>query len=252
MNKTIETFIFVHDQNIIVDYEQNNKFKDFDDYKYVFLGFGDTTKLVDLTNIIYAKDLKYNLEKYNKMCAYSGWYVLFMNELVTADYVNLFEYDVTICDNFINKLSDEISDYIDIYSYVPMDIRIEFITNPLWISDLAKFYSFKKKTNLIKEVSDKIIENNIGIWASTSNVTLNSDFFYDYMNDVCEIFEWMKQWNSVGHGLERLLAIYLILNNKTNIKYFNHLIKHYQLDSHKTQHHSVNFENSLKKLSNNE
>lgn len=252
MNKKIETFIFVHDQDIIVNYEQNNKFNGFENYKYVFLGNGKVDKLKNINNLIIARDLKYNLEKYPKMCAYSGWYVLYMNELITSDYVNLFEYDVTICDNFIEKLSNEINNEINIYSYVPVSTRMEFINNQNWVSDLFKYFKLKKNINLYDLVYNKIINNNIEIWASTSNVTFNTDFFYEYMNDVCDIFDWMKQWNSVGHGLERLLSFYLIMNDITNIKYLNNLIKHYQLDSHKTQLHDVNFENSLKKLNNNE
>jgi hypothetical protein len=247
----IETFIFIHNQEILLEFEKNNKFKNFCNYKYVFLGYGETNKLNYLNNIIYARDLPNNLEKYDKMCAYSGWYVLYMNELISSEYVNLFEYDISITDDFIDKLGEIINENSNIYSYVPFDIRVEFL-NPKWIGDLSKFYKVKKKIDLVPELMKKINEKNISHWASTSNITFNSDFFFDYMNDVAEIFEWMKIWGSVGHALERLLSFYLILNNINNITYVNGLLHHYQLDSHKTQLHFTDLNNNLKKIANNE
>lgn len=49
-----DTFIFVHDQELIVEFENSNKFKDLYNYTYVFLGNRPTDKINDLTNLIIA------------------------------------------------------------------------------------------------------------------------------------------------------------------------------------------------------
>jgi len=97
--KDRETFIFVHDQDIIIEFEKNNKFSSITNYKYVFLGFGDISLLSGTDIIIYAKDLPYNLELYPKMCAYSGWYVLYKNNFD----LNEISYLSTFCDVIIGR-----------------------------------------------------------------------------------------------------------------------------------------------------
>ena len=47
----IQTFIFVHDQNIILDFKKNNKFKSLENLKYVFLGSRDTDKIKNMEDI---------------------------------------------------------------------------------------------------------------------------------------------------------------------------------------------------------
>lgn len=99
----IKTYIFVHSEDIINHCESVGNFDNFTNRTYVFLGSGNTDSLKKFDNIIIARDLPNNLEEYPKMCAYSGWYVLFKNNLITNDYVNLFEYDIITCNDFNNN-----------------------------------------------------------------------------------------------------------------------------------------------------
>ena len=59
-----ETFIFCHDQDLILGFEENQKFKNLYNYTYVFLGSRPTDKLTELDNVIVARDLEYNREQY--------------------------------------------------------------------------------------------------------------------------------------------------------------------------------------------
>jgi hypothetical protein len=94
-----QTFIFVHDQYIVLDYLAAGKFNDLPDVKYVFLGqrlSDQIGHLVDMGKVIIARDLPDNIEHYPNLVAWTGWYAIARNGLITADIVNLFEYDVNL------------------------------------------------------------------------------------------------------------------------------------------------------------
>jgi hypothetical protein len=96
-----QTFIFVHDQYIVLDYLAAGKFNELPDVKYVFLGQRPTDQighLVDMGKVIIARDLPDNIEHYPNLVAWTGWYAIARNGLITADIVNLFEYDVNLID----------------------------------------------------------------------------------------------------------------------------------------------------------
>ena len=108
---TNQTFIFVHDQNIILDFERVGKFKDIDNLKYVFVSNNPSDKIKDMENVIIAKDYDDNIEKYNRtLIAYTGWYLIWKNKLATADYINLFEYDIILSPNFQKELKEIINE----------------------------------------------------------------------------------------------------------------------------------------------
>ena len=50
--KTNQTFVFIHDQDLLLEFEKNNKFKTLKNYTYVFLGSRDTSKLKDVKNLL--------------------------------------------------------------------------------------------------------------------------------------------------------------------------------------------------------
>jgi len=94
-----QTFIFVHDQYIVLDYLAAGKFNELPDVKYVFLGQRPSDQighLVDMGKVIIARDLLDNIEHYPNLVAWTGWYAITRNGLITADIVNLFEYDVNL------------------------------------------------------------------------------------------------------------------------------------------------------------
>jgi hypothetical protein len=94
-----QTFIFVHDQYIVLDYLAAGKFNELPDVKYVFLGQRPSDQighLVDMGKVIIARDLPDNIEHLPNLVAWTGWYAIARNGLITADIVNLLEYDVNL------------------------------------------------------------------------------------------------------------------------------------------------------------
>jgi hypothetical protein len=94
-----QTFIFVHDQHIVLDYIEAGKFDQLPDVQYVFLGQRPVDLLdqfVGEKKVIVARNLPDNIEHYPNLVAWTGWYLIARNGLITADLVNLFEYDVNL------------------------------------------------------------------------------------------------------------------------------------------------------------
>ena len=115
---TAQTFIFVHDQQIVMDYIAADKFKQLPDVKYCFLGQRPVDQIEHLDNVIIARNLPDNIEHLPNLVAWTGWYAVLRNGLIYADLVNLFEYDVNIvgrweqpeypCGYFSHKSSDDV------------------------------------------------------------------------------------------------------------------------------------------------
>jgi hypothetical protein len=94
-----QTFIFVHDQYIVLDYLAAGKFNELPDVQYVFLGQRPVDLLdqfVGEKKVIVARNLPDNIEHYPNLVAWTGWYSIARNGLITADIVNLFEYDINL------------------------------------------------------------------------------------------------------------------------------------------------------------
>lgn len=93
---------------------------------------------------------------------------------------------------------------------------------------------FKHYYKLQERVSIKAFRSNIKEWFPVSNVTMSKDFFYKYMEDNEELFDFLKTHPRAGHDLERNLSVYYILNDDVKGKCLADMISHGYLNSHGT------------------
>lgn len=244
----IETFIFVHDQNIIIEFENHKKFSNIENYKYVFLGKGNIDKIGEMDNVIIARNYDDNIEQYPLFTSYTGWYLLWKNNLITTDYVNLFEYDVILNENFTNETSKFINGNTEMIGYVPFLVNnFQFIDNPEWNEFLLPAVNEIYETDLKMFYRGILKLNPNAIWTTTSNTTFRVDTFNEFNEWFLPISEKIKDTKTCGHAYERAISHFAYLNNK-KLLITNGLLKHLQLNSHSTQDHVVNFEKELTKL----
>jgi hypothetical protein len=246
-----ETFIFVHNQDIIVDYEEKRKFKNLYNYKYVFLGKGNIDKLENYPNVLIARNFEENIEQYPLFTAYTGWYLLWKNNLIKTKYVNLFEYDIILSKNIDQFHTKLYNDNVEMIGYVPFPIaHYQFVENNEWNEHILPII---KKTNHVdmKVFYKKILgKNPNAVWSSTSNTTFRTDIFNEYMKWFHPIAEQIKVTKTCGHAFERAITFFTHLKNKRML-ITNGILKHLQIDSHKTQGHSVDMDSNYNKLLNN-
>jgi hypothetical protein len=230
-----QTFVFAHDQKIITDFIEKNKFNNLDNMKYVFLGSGKIDKIENLDNVIIARNHENNIEKWNKtLIAYTGWYFLWKNKLISADYVNLFEYDIIVKDDIQNVIKSCIDNYqgIDSISYNLLNVHDYWflgadLTAKSLLDSIKKNYDIDAREYIKGCSSDSMV----GV---TSNQTLKRETFESFMEWMEPVIDDIKEDRMAGHYPERALPFYLLLNNKSGI-IIKDVLAHFRLDSHNTQ-----------------
>lgn len=233
MNK-LSTYIFAHDQNIILDYIKNNKFNHLDSLYYVFVGNRPSDKISSMSNVIIANKLPLNIEHIPKLVSFTGWYALIENNLIDSEYVNLFEYDVNLSQNFPDKnksLIDKDPDAIGYFNFPsqhPLFIQDQTYSGPL-IKDI------KNKTNIdMFELVNKYLSKNPNLlWQTTSNSTWKTKILKNYVEWAKQFIDILSKFEFAGHAIERSISFFYYIN-KLNVSLTSGLMEHLQLNSHKT------------------
>ncbi len=234
-----ETFIIVHDQNKILDFENKKTFSQFPKFRYVFVGTGDTSLIENINKVIIARKLPNNIEKYKYLVAYTAWYALIKNDLLETAFVTLLEYDVDLSHDFYSKSITKLkSSPRAIIGYVPHPMGSPY------------FLSKNKGANILVDSVNKICKIDIKkiidkykkdtgdeTWPSTSNMSMSSETLLGFVKWFTPISILIRDDKNCGHSFERAIKIYCILHKMENY-YILNALKHYQLDSHCTQQNS--------------
>jgi hypothetical protein len=236
----IQTFIFVHDENIILDFEKVGKFREIENLKYVLLGQGTCENLKGLDNIIIAREYEDNIEELPVLVAYTGWYLIWKNQLIDADtdFINMFEYDIILSDNFTEVQHKILQPNIKVLSYIPIYtssywfIQSDEVCLP-FLNSIQKHYGIDFR-QYITEIDSSTI---VGI---TSNQSMAPQVFSDFMKWISPVIEDIQEEAMAGHAMERIFSLFYMYNGLTAILAEN-LIQHFQLDSHRTQGSSDTF-----------
>jgi hypothetical protein len=228
-----QTFIFVHDQKIILDFIKHNKFSHLSNLKYVFVGSGTTDKIETLENVVIAKNLDDNIEQYPKLTSYTGWYAIWKNNLIDSDYIHLFEYDVNVSSQLENLITKKLSFHkTEIFGYITLNVHhFNYLGHSPWSQNLVESISKNYQTNIIDLVISLPSDTNCSM---TSNHTFSKDGFEKYMTWVNPLIEDIKKSPLSGHEVERSISCFYILNNISN-EIIPNVLEHFQFDSHETQ-----------------
>jgi len=230
----METYIFVHDQNIIIDYLNKGKFKEFDNLTYVFLGNRPTDKINDLKNVIIAKNLPINIEDVPKLTSFTGWYALCENNLIKSDYVNLFEYDINYSDKFIEKNKNLINSKPDAIGYFNLSAKHPaFIEMEMYSDVLVKDIKNKTGVDMFELVNTYLKKNPNLLWQNTSNSSWKVSILKDYVSWAKQFIDVLSKFEFAGHAIERSISFFYYIK-KLNVSLTNGLLEHLQLNSHKT------------------
>jgi hypothetical protein len=222
---TASTFIFVHDQQIVLDYIAAGKFHDLPDVKYCFLGMRPTDRIEDLPNVIIARNLPDNIEHYPNLVAWTGWYALVRNGLIKTDIVNLFEYDVNVVGDWVQPTEST--------NYFPYPSTDENWWNYNGI-----------RSEVAKCVTDFYEAKHLPM---TSNYTLDQIGLASVMESM-EFSIHSKKLNPLhpqaGHIIERIFSFWL----EGEIPIYPNRLTHLYADSHGTQGRNAGYEQLKSKL----
>jgi hypothetical protein len=215
---TASTFIFVHDQQIVLDYLAAGKFSDLPDVKYCFLGMRPTDRIEHLPNVIIARNLPDNIEHFPKLVAWTGWYALVRNDLITTHYVNLFEYDVNVVGEWEQPFE-----------------RCGYFSHP---STDEAWWNYN---GIRSEVEAAVGKNYKGVdMPMTSNYTLDEVKCIDFVNHFIFLFVWdlFKPTHlQAGHIIERVCSFWF-----DDLPIHPNRLTHLYADSHGTQGRNATYD----------
>lgn len=219
----VSTYIFVHDQKILLGCDMLGKFKQLPDVHYVFLGANPTDEIQGRDDVIIARNLPNNIEQYPKFCAFTGWYVLWKNNLIKSEYVHLLEYDTIIQDSF-NEVTEHLMEkQYSFIGYIPLSMRHAFINHPQYLANIIPAIKRIYDVDIIEMVTS--LKKQGHQWSSTSNSTFSNESFIEYMNWFEKLIDDLKDSDMSGHAHERSITFFNIIFKK-NIFLTNGLIKH--------------------------
>lgn len=231
--KKISTYIFIHDQQILLDCELSGKFKTLPDVKYVFLGLLPVDKIERRKDVVIARNLQYNIEHLPKFCSFTGWYVLWKNNLIQSEYVHLFEYDITVSDNFNEVTIALMNEKYDFIGYVPLPISFGLMTPIQYLSNLLPAIEKHHNVCIRGKLYEAKSKNKDVMWSSTSNGTFSLQLFNKYMPWFEQLMDALKESPMSGHAHERSLTFFHLIN-KSKMILIDKLLVHKMLNSHKT------------------
>jgi hypothetical protein len=230
----ISTYIFIHDENILLEFKEKNKFNEFDNLKYVFLGKKPCDKLSNMDDVIIARNLPNNIEEYPRLTSFTGWYALWKNNLIDTEYVNLFEYDISPIKNFVKIQEVYLNKNFDFIGYFPMPL-VEpcYVKDRRWVEEIIKSIKNVYKIDIDDLINTLIKTKKESFWTSTSNSTFKKDVFEQYMIWFDNLLNDLKNSPYPGHAHERSISFYYF-TNKINHVVTNGYMDHLQLNSHGT------------------
>lgn len=211
----IQTFVVVHDQDIILQSLKYKKYEQIDNLNFLFVGSKDVSKIQDRSDVIISKNLEYNVEKYKDFGPFSAWYSIFKNHLYDhdTDYIITLEYDCLLNDLFYEQLKNflKYDKECKIIGFIPYAV-----SNPLFlgqnqfttglISGLEEKYSLKVSDILYNIDPQKNI-------ALNSNTVFGVKVFEAFMNWVMPLFEYVMELPLCGHFIERSLPVFYLIKN---------------------------------------
>jgi hypothetical protein len=226
------TFIFVHDQQIILDFERINKFSHLENVTYVYLGKNQTDLIENKENVFICKNQTENLEEFPRLTSFTGWFAIWKSQIYKKyDFINLFEYDVNLSENFFDILKE--NSLHDVISYIEIGVHsTEFLKTPKWSNVLLNSLNKKYGKDVLGFFNQLPTNKICGI---TSNHTMNNITFEKYMNWVNPMIDDLKNSSLSGHQVERSIPAFFLLEN-IQYKIIKDILFHFQLDSHGTQY----------------
>lgn len=94
----VETYITVHDQDLLLECERSGQFAQLSSHTYLFVGHRPVDRIPADVKVIVARDYEPNMEHLPQFYDYTGWHVLAKHKLIKARYAIFLQYDMHIND----------------------------------------------------------------------------------------------------------------------------------------------------------
>lgn len=204
----IETFVIVHDQDLLLACEEEGRFAGLPHYQYLFVGPREVSRLAARSNVIIARELPDNIESYPNLLSFTGWYAVARNGLARTPWVTLLEFDVRLARDFSVSTLEQLRASDGVVGYVPFSFShpMYLYATPWLIPALRQAHGL----DLPGLIRDHLDAGGVDQWAATTNASLPASAlakFVDWFLPVSRVF----QRDAIGaHVHERALPAFCI------------------------------------------
>lgn len=227
-------FISVHDQDLIIELERNKIFRYIDNYKYIFLGFGNVDKLIDSdfeNKIVIARNLANNIEYDKCLLDYTGWYALSKNDLIKSDHLIIVQYDCFLFKNFECEIRRTLQQYSDCFiNFLPISLTAECFLPDVYARTLKicceKIYGIN-----IVELARTSIAAGDKFWPSGGCFVCTKKWLDDYINWTDKMRPFLVKDKMAAHNVERSIKFFNIINNIQEV-YITDVMEHIYNSDH--------------------
>lgn len=258
-NHKMDVFIICHDQDILLNLEQDQVFSCLPRYTYLFVGDRPTDKIRHQKNVIICNQLKHNIEQYKNLVSFTAWYAVHKNKLSKNPYVALLEYDSLLSNDFYERTQESLTpttfvgfnktmlfspEFMDLVSSGEQDL-LQVVKNdpsfpvfniyyhdavPLVEELLKHVYNIDLREFLVKH----FISTGDIFWYPVSNAALPIKVFNDFVKWYLPIALKSPELPLIAHVHERCLKVFSVLNQLPQLM-VEGVLEHRQLKSHKIE-----------------
>ena len=258
-NNKMDVFIICHDQDIILNLEQDKVFSCLPRYSYLFVGDSPTDKIKHQKNVIICNQLKHNIEQYKNLVSFTAWYAVHKNKLAKSNYVALLEYDSVLKTDFYAKTIASMSletfagfnkamlfspEFFNLVSAGDKDIlqvikddpdfpvfNIYYLdAAPLVGELLRRIYGIDIRELLVRHY----LSTGDAFWYPVSNAVLPTKVLNDFVEWYLPIGLDCPELPLIAHVHERSMKVFSVLNQVPQFM-IEDVLEHRQLKSHKIE-----------------
>ena len=223
----VETFVTIHDQDLVLECIDSGKFKDVDP-TYLFVGSKPVDRIPPTVKLVVCRDYTPNVEQLPHFYDFTGWYVLGKHGLIKTDDVVFLQYDHSIHDcDLIARTSSMLGLY-PMVAYVPA-------TFDMWTLQLSGFYEQQVAgvRRCGADWSTLLVDRPFTLWPCTQGTAWRTSAFTEFMEWFEPSFDQFKDHELAGHLAERMIQPFLMTKG-WEAGYLPGLVAHESLDCHGT------------------
>jgi hypothetical protein len=225
----IETFVIIHDQQLLLEYEQQRKFPEIRRLRYVFVGSGAVSLVSERDDVIVARLLPDNIEQYPNLLSFTGWYAIARNKLITMDYVAVLEHDAFVSTKFERETVLALRGTHSIVGYLALGLAHPlFLHAGDWlVRSLAETYDI----DVIGLVRGHLKRGGVDQWTTTTNHAMRADDLAAFVDWFLPLTPLFRHDPAGSYVHERAIPVYCLLNHIED-RYVPGVLEHAQVASH--------------------
>jgi hypothetical protein len=218
----IEYFIICHNQDLILEMIRKGSFDVLPGRRFLFVGHADCSLLEGREEVVVCRNLPDNIERFPKLCSFTGWYAVARNGLGSSENVCLLEYDVEVDASLHEKNLAVVGEGLDLcvsYFLEPLDLR--FSRSTPW---LEVALSRVRRLDL-----DAFMKGYLGVmdvhWPCTTNMMMPAGVLNRFVNWFEPMTQVFRQDPLGSYVHERAFYVFCRMNEIAGVN-LRDLVKH--------------------------